>query len=282
MRQLCSCHSVEEISSMLNIRQYFASLLGVFRCVGAVLGVSVATSNAQSIDRIEYIVPPDCIQTVINSCCPVENRYSVDSLEFVESLSVTRAVRPSGLDAILPEIEGIPFSPQGGLALIDVDSPRGAEAYIENTYYLPKFALWHGPLDDHRYGIETRMLGRRFCEAYTTIVIGSSELDSVEVSPVDDWLLEAGIDVVTALWRLRNECESMPPELANRRFQETDFLWPDGSRSDQSQFSVGRMVFPGCQLATQKFAYSIRVTGPDGDLVISNVDGELFLRAVPR
>lgn len=108
------------------------------------------------------------------------------------------------------------------------------------------------------------------CKQYTMITIIADAGDDVEVLPVQDWPEVAGSGALEALDGYREECESLSYEERSRRFGPAT-----GRDTAGRVFAISD--FSDCSLGTVARVYSIRFRGQRSDLVVSNVNGEVFV-----
>ncbi len=95
--------------------------------------------------------------------------------------------------------------------------------------------------------------------------------------PVDDWTDSAGSDAVAAFETMRAECEALPGDEAMRRFGNPGRLMPGRGRGI---VTAGPEVFLGCETALLSLAYAVRFRSPDGEIVVSNIYGDVFIEEV--
>ena len=110
------------------------------------------------------------------------------------------------------------------------------------------------------------------CTRITTITISTQHPEDVEFLPVDDWTDTSGTDAIAAFEILRAECEALPRDEAMRRFGNPGELVPG-----RGILTAGRDVFLGCETALLSLAYAVRFRSPDGEIVVSNIYGDVFI-----
>ncbi len=115
------------------------------------------------------------------------------------------------------------------------------------------------------------------CTRITVIAVATQRPEDVEFLPVDDWTDMAGSEAVAAFEMLRAECEALPDDEAIREFGNPPRRTADGrlaTTGDPLHF------FNGCEGAVLSLAYAVRFRSPDGEVVVSNILGDVFIEEI--
>ena len=118
--------------------------------------------------------------------------------------------------------------------------------------------------------IATHMERAIDCEKFLVIFIEAEQPDAVDILPVENWRAVAGEEAVNALDQLQTECEAQSRRDAIMKFGSPRVRSPEGDVqvvSDTSDI---------CGIVTLSHVYALRVSGPDGDMIISNVLGRIY------
>ena len=86
----------------------------------------------------------------------------------------------------------------------------------------------------------------------------------------------AGSDAVAALEMLRARCEALPGDEAIREFGNPPRRTLDGGLAITGE----PLFFNGCEGAVLSLAYAVRFRSPDGEIVVSNIYGDVFIEEV--
>ncbi|MEM8590196.1 MAG: hypothetical protein AAGG65_19225 [Pseudomonadota bacterium] len=114
------------------------------------------------------------------------------------------------------------------------------------------------------------------CTRITVITLSTQRPEDVEFLPVDDWTDIAGSDAVAALEMLRARCEALPGDEAIREFGN-----PPRRTADGRLVTTGESwFFNGCEGAVLSLAYAVRFRSPDGEIVVSNIYGDVFIEEI--
>ena len=136
----------------------------------------------------------------------------------------------------------------------------------------PQFSVFAGPTRGGSYAVATAMNHVDECRKFVAIVAQADQPDAFELLPVGDWHAHAGMDAVNAVNQLEQDCVA------------SGTVWGDRMESDEGMglagagTDFGMRVDPGdCQATISALAYGLRIRGPNGDVIVSNILGEIFV-----
>lgn len=158
------------------------------------------------------------------------------------------------------------------LAIFEIVPQLEANDYVVDDAVTPRFSVFAGQLGRGDYAVATAMNHADECRKFVAIVVQTDQPDAFELLPVGDWHAHAGMDAVNAVNQLEQDCVA------------AGTVWGDWMESDEGTglagagTDFGMRVDPvDCRATISALAFGLRIRGPNGDVIVSNILGEIFV-----
>jgi hypothetical protein len=160
-----------------------------------------------------------------------------------------------------------------------------AERYAIESDVVPNFVLFRLPfseeVENFQFNVEGALERALGCQTFSghqrvalLVTAFSRRASEYQLLPVADWATQVNPEALEALASLEAECRELTPYEALIRFGVPMVRRPDGVvevRFDRDD---------SCRLATRSYAYSFLISGPDSNLVVTNIYGQIFLEGI--